>query len=251
MRFRIKAFAIHIAASAAVLALILGGLYLGWYRWPGWYVTNAVRVSGILIAMDVTLGPLFTLLVASPRKAPRVLARDIAVIVTVQLVALTYGAATLWGGRPLYYAYSSTELETVAASQVSKEEVELARKLNPDLAPHWYDRPRWVWAPLPSVATGRDRIAGDSKGRQGDVTQMPRYFKPLPEAGDTLRAQLRRVDDILIFTRKEKQVLKERMAQRGLATDEPDALFMIGRDRPVLAVFDRTTLDIKALIRAN
>jgi len=38
---------------------------------------------------------------------------------------------------------------------------------------------------------------------------------------------------------------------RGLPTDQPDTLFMIGYDRPVLAVFDRASLRIVALIRAN
>ena len=251
MKFRVKAFAVHLLSSAGVLALILGGLYLGWYRWPGWYVTGAVHITAILAGVDVTLGPLFTLLIANPNKPRRELARDIGVIVAVQLVALLYGAGTLWNGRPLYYAYSAKELEMVAASEVPPREVELGRQQNPDLAPHWYSRPRWVWAPLPADPAERDRIAHDAASGGTDVTQMPRYFKPLAQGGDELRARLARVDDMFIFTKQEKRTLKERMARQGLATDEANALFLLGRDRPVLAVLDRNTLGIKALIRAN
>lgn len=244
MGFRLKAFATHAASSACALALILSALYLGWYRWPGWYVTNFLHVTTILLTVDVTMGPLFTLIVANPRKPRRMLARDIAVIVTLQLLALAYGVTTLWGGRPLYYAYSTKELETVAASQIPASEADLARARNPDLAPHWYSLPRWVYA---SLAAG----TAPTTAAQLDITQMPRYFKPLSEGGDALRADLRRVADQAIFTRAEKSLLRQRMAQRGLAVDQPNTLFMIGRDRPVLVVFDLKSLRLEAIIRAN
>jgi len=251
MSFRIKAFATHIGLSACVLALVLTALFLGWYRWPGWYVTGFVHVATILLCVDVTMGPLFTLLVANPKKPRPELARDLAVIVTLQLIALVYGAATLWSGRPLYYAYSTRELETVAASQVPANEATLARQQNPELAPHWYSLPRWVWASMPSNAAERGHVLKDAQPTETDVTLMPRFYAPLSQAGDALRSQLSDVDHLGIFTKQEKQLLKQRMAQRGLPTDQPDTLFMIGHDRPVLAVFDRATLEIKALVRAN
>jgi len=247
MRFRLKAFAIHIGASACALAVLLGILYLGWYRWPGWYVTNFLHVMSILVGVDVTMGPLFTLLIANPRKPRRDLARDVGVIVTLQVVALAYGIVTLWGGRPLYYAYSQRELETVAASQVPASEAELARQQNPEFAPHWYSLPRLVWASRPSGAPA----PGGSRRDDIDVTQMPRYFRPLSQGGETLRSQLKKVDDQFIFTQPEKRLLKQRMAARGLRADQPDTLFMIGRDRPVLVVLDPKSLRLQAIIRAN
>jgi hypothetical protein len=251
MLFRLKAFAAHVLLSACVLAIVLSGLFLGWYRWPGWYVTGFVHVSSILLAVDVTIGPLFTLLVASPRKERSVLRHDIAVIVVLQVAALLYGVSTLWGGRPLYYAYSTRELEAVAATQIPPSEALLARQHNPDLAPHWYSLPRWVWAPQPVRSGELTRISNGSATEPVDVTQMPRVFRPLSQAGDALRSQLGKVDRWGIFTRKEKQLLKQRMAARGLPTDQPNTLFMIGHDRPVLVVFDRASLDVLALIRAN
>ena len=252
MGFRFKAFAAHVGLSACVLALVLGGLFLGWYRWPGWYVTGFLHVSGILLAVDVTMGPLFTLLIANPRKPRKVLARDIAVIAVLQVVALLYGVSTLWGGRPLYYAYSTRELETVAAAQIPASEAELGRQQNPDLAPHWYSLPKWVWAPLTASPIRPAHMADAAGGAaRTDVTQMPRLYRPLAQAGDALRSQLGTVDGWGIFTRKEKQLLKERMAARGLPAGQADTLFMIGHDRPVLVVFDRASLGVLAVIRAD
>ena len=57
MRFRLKAFGLHLLASACVLTCILGGLYLGWYRWPGWYLTSVLHVLIIVAVVDLALGP--------------------------------------------------------------------------------------------------------------------------------------------------------------------------------------------------
>src|SRR5262249_4808550 len=103
MRFRFKAFGLHLLGSACLMGLLLGGLYLGWYRWPGWYLAGALTIALIMTGIDVVLGPLFTLLVANPKKPRRELTRDIAIIVAVQVIAAGYGIVTLWNGRPLYY----------------------------------------------------------------------------------------------------------------------------------------------------
>ncbi|HVO45082.1 MAG TPA: hypothetical protein VMT29_01990 [Steroidobacteraceae bacterium] len=252
MKFRLKAFGLHLLGSACVLALVLGALYLGWYRWPGWYLTGVLHVTAILAGVDVTLGPLFTLLIANPNKPRRELARDIAVIVALQVVALAYGSATLWRGRPLYYTFSSDRLEIVQASEIPPEEIALALKQNPDFAPHWYSRPRWVWAPLPDDPAEQSRImAGAVSGEGPDVIQMPRYFKPWAAGHAALRQQLKPADQFFIFTKTEKQTLKRRLQQHGLPSDQADTIFLSGHDRPLLAVFDPATLHLKAILRAD
>src|SRR5215469_13671502 len=137
MRFRLTGFALHLLGSAGALTLVLGALYLGWYRWPGWYLTSVLHVVGIVVLVDLVIGPTLTLIVANPRKARRVFARDVAVIVTVQIAALVYGTVTLWSGRPLYYTFSADRLEIVQASDIDGGEITLALRQNPTLAPHW------------------------------------------------------------------------------------------------------------------
>lgn len=248
MRFRLKAFGLHLAASAGVLSLVLAALYLGWYRWPGWYLTGVLRVAAITVGVNVALGPLLTLLIANPRKPHRNLARDIAMIVTVQLVALVYGAGTLWQGRPLYYTFSEDRLEIVQASALQPEEIELARRQNAALAPHWYSLPRWVWAPLPDDTEERTRIMTSAIAEGQDVIDMPRYFRPWEQGIPALRQQLKRIDELPIFSRGEQRALKERVAELGLAADQQNASFMAGRETRLLVVFDPATLQIRAML---
>ena len=200
MRFRLQAFGLHLAASAAALSLVLGALWLGWYRWPGWYLASALHVVGIVVMVDLVLGPTLTLIVANPGKPRSELARDIASIVAVQLIALAYGGVTLWQGRPLYYTFSVDRLELVQASDLKADDVDQARRENPTLAPHWYSLPRWIWAPLPENPEEAQKIVSGTLFGGSDVIQMPRYFRPWEQGLSELRTRLERVDEFKYFT---------------------------------------------------
>lgn len=249
MRFRLKAFALHLTGSACALTLVIGGLYLGWYRWPGWYLTEVLHVVVIVVMVDLALGPTLTLVVANPAKSRRQLTLDVGAIVTVQLAALIYGAVTLWLGRPLYYTFSVDRLEIVQANDLDAAEVARGQRENPALAPYWYSLPRWIWAPLPDDPKEATDIAMSATFGGKDVTQMPRYFKPWEAGLAKLREKLVRVDDIGQYTKPEREQLHARMAQLGLAPDERNAMLLWGDIRTVLVVFDPTTLRVRAMLK--
>ena len=250
MGFRFKAFAWHLAGSASALALTLGLLYLAWYHWPGWYLADMPTVLMIMVGVDVVLGPLLTFIVADPAKARRVLARDVAAILLVQLVAFGYGVTTLWHGRPLYYAFSVNCLSLIQAQDIEQDPA-AAGAQNSELAPHWYSLPRWIWAPLPENSEESDRIIRSAITGGDDVVSMPRYFKNWQQGLPALREQLKKVDDLGYFSRPDKTALKERMRAAGLSPEQPNSLPFTGRGPPLLAVFDPTTLKIKAIFKAE
>ena len=249
MRFRLKAFGLHLLGSASALTLVLGCLYLGWYRWPGWYLSSVLHVVGIVVLVDLVVGPMLTLTVSNPGKPGRTLARDIAMIVTVQLAALVYGTLTLWSGRPLYYAFSVNSLECVQASDIDKGEIALALRDNPALAPHWYSLPRWIWAPLPNNPDTAMQIVNDATFGSGkDVVDMPRYFRPWEQGLPQLRDKLVRLDDMKYLSKKERALLHARLSAKGLAPDQRNTLIMWGGSRRLVAVFDPATLRLRALL---
>src|ERR1700730_12948658 len=249
MRFRLKACGLHLSASVTLLALIFGALYLGWYRWPGWYLTGVLHVVAIVAFVDLALGPTLTLIVANPRKPRGTLVRDIAVIVSVQLAALIYGATTLWLGRPLYYPFSVDRLQIVQASDLEASEIALARRQNPALAPHWYSLPRWIWAPLPENPDEAANIVQSTLFGGQDVVQMPRYFRSWEQGLPKLRERLGRVDDMKGLSKAEQQTLRTRMSRLGLAPEQRNALLMWGDVRRVLVIFDPDTLRLRAILK--
>jgi hypothetical protein len=251
MKFRLKAFGLHLLGSTTALTLILGALYLGWYHWPGWYLSEAVHVILLMVGVDVVLGPLLTLMVANSKKSPRVLGRDIGIIVMVQLAALIYGTSTLWSGRPLYYAFSVDCLEVVQASDIDAEARKASERQKSDFAPHWYSLPRWIWAPLPEDSEQAQKIVASTLQGGADVIALPQYYKPWDQGLKDLHAQLKKVDEIRYFSPKQKKLLKERMQASGLAVDQPDAIVLMGRGPSLLAVIDPASLQIKAIIKAT
>lgn len=251
MRFRFKAFGLHLLASAIVLTLVLGTFYLEWYRWPGWYLADAVQVVVVLAGVDLALGPLLTFVIAGSSKPRRVLTRDIAMIVAVQLCALVYGTVSLWNGRPLYYAFSENVLQLVQAYDIDPQEVTLARQRNPEFVPHWYSLPRWIWAPLPQDSQERDSIVKSAITGGNDVISMPQYFRHWEQGLPDLRRQLKKVEDLGFFSAAEKNSLKEQMRAAGLDADQLNSIPFTGRGRPLLAVFDPASLRMTALFKAQ
>jgi hypothetical protein len=251
MKFRLKALGLHLLASAGALTLILGSLYLGWYHWPGWYLADVTKVVLVMMGVDVVVGPLLTFVIANKNKPRRELTRDISIIVAVQLVALIYGSASLWNGRPLYYAFSENVLQLVQAYDIDHEQAQAGRDQNPALAPHWYSLPRWIWAPLPENQEARDKIVGSAISGGDDVISMPIYFKPWDQGLPSLRGQLTKLDDAKFFGKADKIKLKARLAAAGLKSDEADTLPFTGRGKPLLAVFDRESLKIIGIFKSQ
>jgi hypothetical protein len=251
MKYRLRAFALHLLGSTCLLSLAIGGLYFGWYRWPGWYLTEVTKVLALVVLVDLALGPTLTFLVAAPKKQLQVLARDIAIIVTVQLAALVYGWVTLWQGRPLYYTFSVDRLEIVQASDLKRDEIAQAQRDNPALAPHWYSRPRWIYAPLPDDPAMAARIVNGAVFGGDDIIDMPRYFKPWDAGLPKLRSQLQAVAELKGLNKAEKQHMEARLSTLGLSPGERNAIVMWGAIRRALVIFDPETLKIRVILRVS
>jgi hypothetical protein len=247
MQLRLKAFGAHLLGSATVLSLVLGLLYLGWYHWPGWYLSDVAKVVGIMTVVDLALGPLLTFVIASPTKPRSELKRDIGVIIALQLVALGYGTVQLWNGRPLYYAFSENILQVVQAYDLEPVELALAEQSKAPLRPHWYSLPRWIWAPLPKDAETAAKIAQGAINGGYDVIGMPRYYQPWAAGIPDLRKQLNKLEYSNFFSKAQKELLVKRMAAAGFATDLPDTIPLTGRAHPLLAVFDPKTMELREI----
>ena len=78
---------------------------------------------------------------------------------------------------------------------------------------------------------------------------MPKYYKPWEQGLPALRDQLSKLDDSKFFSGVEKKKLKERMQAAGMATDQADTLPFTGRTRPLLAVFNRSSLQITRMFK--
>lgn len=136
---RWTAAALHATISLLVIGTIAIGVVLLWFPAGLWHAAGLQRVFGIMIAADVVLGPLLTLLVY--RKGKPSLKFDLSVIVLAQTAFLAYGVYTLWLNRPVFLVGSQQAFTLVFASEVRKTDIEDARKKG---WPKFHGRGPWL-----------------------------------------------------------------------------------------------------------
>jgi hypothetical protein len=112
-RFRAALFHLGISAVVAAVASLL--VFLVWYPAPFSSLAGGIKLFLILVSVDVVMGPALTLVAASPGKAKGELARDLAVIVALQLAAFAYGMYTMAQARPVGLIYEVDRFRVVAA----------------------------------------------------------------------------------------------------------------------------------------
>lgn len=109
--FRIKYFLSHLLISLLIAGASLFMIFGVWYPSP---LHTALGIGGLVVmmlAIDVILGPLLTLVLAKEGK--KGLKTDLIVIGVVQLTALFYGLYSIDKGRPVAIAFDINRFELV------------------------------------------------------------------------------------------------------------------------------------------
>ena len=118
---RLKAAGIHLGISL-VLALMAALLvFFVWFPYPYNKISGGDSLFLLIVSVDVIMGPLLTLAIFNIAKPRKELRRDLAVIATLQLLALGYGMWTVALSRPVYLVYEIDRFRVVHAVDVPTE----------------------------------------------------------------------------------------------------------------------------------
>jgi hypothetical protein len=101
---------------------------------------------------------------------------------------------------------------------------------------------------LPPDSAEREKIVGAAVSGGDDVISMPQYYKAWEDGLPSLRTQLKKIDDQKYFSGNDKKVLRQRMQQAGLPTDQLNTLAFTGRAHPLMAVFDPSSLRLIVIL---
>ena len=170
---RLRAAAIHFVASAAFAGVASLVIFRVWYPPPFASIAGAFTLFTLLVGIDVVLGPALTAVVASRDKPKRVLARDLAVIVSVQLAAFAYGVHTLALARPVALVFEVDLMRLVSAADIDPNALDGAplalRKLS-------WSGPRLMAAEKP--ADGDEQFRAIELGLAGiHLAMQPVYWR--------------------------------------------------------------------------
>jgi len=177
---RQKAFSIHLAISAAIAASVIALMLLLWYKPPFFSALGGKHILLILLGVDVTLGPLITLIIFNPMKSRKALTFDLSVIAVLQSAALIYGMSVLFHARPVFVVFSESSFDLITANMLSKQDIAQAK--NPTYRSLPLTGPIYVYSEMPSdIKESNEVLFSLMAGK--DLPQFPQYYMPYNEHG--------------------------------------------------------------------
>lgn len=151
---RWKAAAIHLGLSATIALAAIFLLYFFWYPQPFFEASGGQFLLMLLVAVDVVLGPMITLIIFNTKK--KSLKFDLAVVALVQLAAICYGINTMYLARPVFMAYSNSQFKVVTANEIEPEM--LAQVTRPEFKSLSVNGPKYVFNNPPENTTNLDAL---------------------------------------------------------------------------------------------
>ena len=187
---RWKAAGIHLLVSVLILAGAAGLAMLLWYPPSLFHVAGADRLLVVLAAIDVTVGPLLTLLVYRHDKPGMKI--DLVVIALLQFAFFAYGANIFWSSRPVFIVGAVDRFELVFANEIDPADLGVAQPPFDRLAA---GRPRLVGLSLPRDASARNELLfQEIAGRK--AIHQPKLFRGYTEVADQLVRRSRPVAQV-------------------------------------------------------
>lgn len=220
--FRWQAFAVHLGLTLVVL----GVLVLVLLRWfPGYLfeLDGGLQALQVIVGVGLVIGPLLTLLVASPTKARHLLRLDFSLIALAQALALGWGTWMAWEHRPLAVIWVDGTLYSRPASAFANEPA--ARE---KIAQLTADRPAWIAIDLPADPFARERHLRVAMARNSSVEFEPGLYTAFSPASPAVRAASRK------------------LAEKGLNAEDRQRLLAGGTTMEALLAGDRLLLPAKS-----
>lgn len=186
LRERLKASAIHLGLSVFIALMVLALVYGFWYQDALAGVAGVGTVLVLLLAVDVCLGPIMTLLVFDRRK--KSLPMDLVVIGLLQLGALAYGLYTVEVGRPHYLVFVKDRFEVVSHADLRPDDLAAADG-NVSARTHWWG-PSWVAARSPDSEERRQEVLMESVLGGRDLQHFPQWYEPLSSQQAVIRKKV-------------------------------------------------------------
>lgn len=242
---RYKASLIHLFISALFVGGVVGIIYWSWYPEPTFSIVGVLPIMLMLIGIDLILGPLLTLIVYKHGKPG--LKFDLAIIALVQIVALVYGAHTLYEEKPHYLVFSIDRVEFVAQKEIDP----LVMRFDESQTAHFAGLVQ-IYAKRPEdPEIFQQYLNSVIKDGQPDLERRPEFWEPWADGADAIRQRLQPIEDIAPASAKEQQHLDQ--AIEDYAADHPrlGLLPIGGVEADVGLLLDRDSLEIIDVVYAN
>ena len=241
---RWQASGLHLLISAAVAAAGVAIILFVWYPGPFGEAAGGYGLLFILVAVDVVVGPLITLIIFKVGK--RSLKFDLSVIAVLQLAALFYGMHIVYLARPAFIVFVKDQFQTVRA--VDLDAGELAKAKYPQFRqPPWLG-PELAFAQMPADQKERNELVMAAASGY-DLEQFPRVYVPYAEHTQEVLARSWPIGRMRAVEPEAAKVVDPYLARSGIKESEVRYLRLRAPQAWIAVLIDaKTAQPIKMLI---
>lgn len=241
MEFRLRAFILHAFISFLFASAALVLIFVVWYPSP---LHDAVGVSSIvllLLGVDVTLGPVLTLILA--KRGKKGLLFDLIVIGLLQIGAFGYGLFVVAEGRPVWIVFNNDRFDLVRAHDLQNPYREKASAVYRQLG---FTGPAWVAAQSPKDSDSRNKLLVESIVVGIDLPQRPDLYFPYFDAADQVREKSQSLSALYKYNNVDevKQIL-------ALWPEADAFLPMMAPVKPMAVLINRKSAQVVAVVKLN
>lgn len=181
---RWKASATHLLLSLFLIGGIALAAFLLWYPWSLNRVSGVDRILWIMLGIDITAGPLLTLIVY--KRGKRSLKFDLGTIAVLQLSFLGYGLHTLSEGRPVFLVGVDNQFTLVFANEIDQSDLDQAPRVE------WrrlsWTGPQLVGTRMPTDASERREVMESFMQGGAGIERSPKYYMDFEQIAPELLA---------------------------------------------------------------
>lgn len=180
---RVKFFIKHLSISLIVVLLVLTWIFTVWYPTPLAKATGVTHIVLLMLAIDVIVGPILGFIVYKAHK--KSLRFDLAVVILLQLAALSYGIYSLAEGRPVWMAFNGNRFELIRNNEL------LDNYIIKDSTDNQYYHPSLLGPKYVAVKTAEDRSEREQnmfEELMGGISlaQRPERYVDIVEANEQI-----------------------------------------------------------------
>ena len=209
---RFGAFAVHLGISLLIFAFLAYLVLAVWY--PDLFFTTDGGWQGmrIIIAVDLVLGPLLTLIVYKQGKPG--LKFDLTCIGVFQAVCLIAGTWLVWSERPLAIIYVDGQFASVSA-----ESYEEAGERVPDFDAYPGPYPKWLMVDVPEDVVEQSELRRRMMEKGQRMLLAEDHYLPFDPNSRAFLAEPRSQEELLQAD-QQKQQLPGWLATHGGSMDD-------------------------------
>ncbi len=242
---KLRAFLLHLAASIAVIALLFGIILYVWYPGPAFRMVGAIDPLIVLVGVDVVLGPSMTLLLYRAGKPG--LKFDMSVIFAIQLIALAYGAHTLYSQRPHYLVFAIDRFNVIVAAEIDAREIR-----RPGLRQRRLGVLTQAYARMPTDPDEKARfIESVIFDKQPDLHARPEFWEPISDGADAIRAAALPIEDFVPVDEEQARRVGRARARHSASHERIGIVPVFLAKRDMAVMIDLDTLELIDAIAVN